>query len=117
MNIYEWIHDDITWCGNECSYLKCERNMQNRLVKDGYFSAALFKNTDVCPLKGEVEHEPLELQIKKQTEEPIEYIPIWSQGKSYCGYCGKRIPKKIKAKYCPKCGQKIKWIKKGDNVE
>ena len=48
--MYEWIHDDITWCGNECSYTECERNMANRLSKVGMFSAALFKGTETCPL-------------------------------------------------------------------
>lgn len=47
----EWIHDDITWCGNECSYEKCERNLVNRLTKGGMYSAAMFKDTDMCPLK------------------------------------------------------------------
>jgi len=46
----EWIHDDITWCGNECSYTKCERNLANRISKSPYFSAALFKGSCMCPL-------------------------------------------------------------------
>ena len=50
-NLYEWFHDDITWCGNECSYTKCERNLQNRLTKDGLYSAAMFKGTEMCPLE------------------------------------------------------------------
>lgn len=49
-NLYKWIHDDITWCGNECSHLECERNMANRLTKEGFFSAALFEGTEMCPL-------------------------------------------------------------------
>lgn len=47
---YKWFHDDITWCGNECSHLECERNIANRLEKTGLFSMALFKDTEVCPL-------------------------------------------------------------------
>lgn len=47
---YEWIHDDITWCGNECHYLECERNIANRLSKEGLFSMAMFRNTETCPL-------------------------------------------------------------------
>ena len=50
MDNYDWIHDDITWCGNECSYTECERNFANRLTKGGYFSAAMFKGTETCPL-------------------------------------------------------------------
>ena len=26
---YEWYHDDITWCGNDCHYTECERNKEN----------------------------------------------------------------------------------------
>lgn len=35
--------------------------------------------------------------------------PTWQQGKAYCGQCGCRIPLKIKARYCHKCGTKINW--------
>jgi len=49
-SLYEWMHDDITWCGNECSHTECERNLQNRLTKGGYYSAAMFKDTEMCPL-------------------------------------------------------------------
>jgi hypothetical protein len=49
-NLYEWFHDDITWCGNECHYTECERNLANRLMKDGLYSAAMFKDTEMCPL-------------------------------------------------------------------
>ena len=35
--------------------------------------------------------------------------PTWKCGKAYCGRCGRRIPKKIKAHYCHKCGQKVDW--------
>ena len=48
--MYEWIHDDITWCGNECSNTACERNMANKLSHTGYFSMALFRDTETCPL-------------------------------------------------------------------
>ena len=35
--------------------------------------------------------------------------PTWHQGKAYCGSCGKRIPSKIGARYCHKCGKPLKW--------
>lgn len=61
MNLYEWIHDDITWClDDECSYTECERNIANRLTKGGVFSATMFKNTDVCPLKADKKGESAE---------------------------------------------------------
>ena len=28
---------------------------------------------------------------------------------AYCGACGCRIPLKIKARYCHKCGKAVKW--------
>ena len=43
--------------------------------------------------------------IKKQR--PVKQT--WQNGKAYCGTCGKRIPGKIKAHYCHKCGQKVDW--------
>ena len=51
--LYKWFHDDITWCGNECSHVECERNLANRLTKGGLFSAAMFKGTETCPLTKE----------------------------------------------------------------
>ena len=48
-NLTEWFHDDITWCGNECSHIECERNQANRLQKTGIFSMSLFKWTETCP--------------------------------------------------------------------
>ena len=54
-NLYEWFHDDITWCGNECFYTECERNLANRLSKTGIFSMALFKNTEICPLRLQID--------------------------------------------------------------
>ncbi len=35
--------------------------------------------------------------------------PTWRQGKAYCGACGKRIPLKIGARFCHKCGRSVKW--------
>lgn len=55
-NLYEWIHDDITWCGNECFHTECERNLANKLSKEGLFSAALFKGTEMCPLHEDKEN-------------------------------------------------------------
>lgn len=55
-NLYEWIHDDITWCGNECFHTECERNLVNKLSKEGLFSVALFKGTEMCPLHEDEEN-------------------------------------------------------------
>ena len=46
------------------------------------------------------------LDLLKEQEE-VE--PTWQQGKAYCGSCGKRIPLKIGARFCHKCGQAVKW--------
>lgn len=48
--MYEWIHDDITWCMDECSHTECRRNLANRITKDGLCSMAFFANTETCPL-------------------------------------------------------------------
>ena len=49
---YAFLHDDICWCANdECPHTACERNQANRLIKDGYFTAAVFQGTEACPLE------------------------------------------------------------------
>ena len=50
-NTLAWFHDDITWCGNECNYTECERNQANMWQKEGFFSCAMFKDTELCALK------------------------------------------------------------------
>ena len=55
--LYQWMHDDITWCGNECSFTKCERNIANKLSKEGLFSMSMFKDTLTCPLYKEKHNE------------------------------------------------------------
>ena len=52
-NLYEWFHDDITWCGNECSNTSCERNTVHMLNHEGLHSYAMFKGTEACPLTEE----------------------------------------------------------------
>ena len=56
-SFFNWVHDDITWCGNECSNTKCYRNLVNRYSHDGMYSAAMFKGTEMCPLTWEDEDE------------------------------------------------------------
>lgn len=51
----KWIHDDITWCGNECEHTECMRNLANKLTT-GYFSMSYFRNTDMCPLSDKQEN-------------------------------------------------------------
>lgn len=50
IDIRNWFHDDITWCGNECSHTECERNIANKISKTGPYSAAMFRDTEMCPL-------------------------------------------------------------------
>ena len=47
--MYDWIHDDTIWCGNECAHTDCERNQVNILDNTGWHSYVLFKGTEVCP--------------------------------------------------------------------
>lgn len=56
-------------------------------------------NNNVCERRDHPDYCPLN---------PIR--PTWQQGKAYCGQCGKRIPLKIKANYCHKCGREINWL-------
>ena len=58
-----------------------------------------------CGLREEqIQEEALAL-LKEQ--EAVE--PTWQQGKAYCGSCGRRIPLKIGARFCHKCGRQVKW--------
>lgn len=59
--------------------------------------------------------EPVHIRkIKTWTDEAVillknPVLPEWKDGKAYCGDCGKRIPKKIGARFCYKCGRRILW--------
>lgn len=57
--------------------------------------------TDVDPWAKEWSEELLMKHI------PVRPIP--RDGKTYCGQCGIRIPGKIKARFCHKCGQAVLW--------
>ena len=67
-----WIHDDICWCANdECPHTACERNQANRLNKDGYFTAAIFKGTEACPLEQKktfAREDQLDVKLKKEVD-------------------------------------------------
>ena len=47
--------------------------------------------------------------LYQQQDSEEESLITWRQGKAFCGNCGLRIPTKIKARYCHKCGRKIRW--------
>lgn len=51
MSISDWIHDDITWCMNECRNISCFRNLKNKSPTTKVFSAAKLKNTELCPIE------------------------------------------------------------------
>ena len=57
--IWAWMHDDITWCGNseECSNTSCYRHLQNKISKDVVYSSSNFKGTEMCPLFKEKDKE------------------------------------------------------------
>lgn len=76
--LYDWIHDDITWCANECSNTHCERNLANRLTKGGMYSAAMFKGTETCPLTE-----------KYKWREVHGYVTAGGDPVYVCGKCGK----------------------------
>lgn len=55
-NMIAWIHDDITWCGEEhCPVVDCMRNQVNRIDKTGMYSMAMFRGTDVCPVSRDMD--------------------------------------------------------------
>lgn len=56
-----------------------------------------------CPLKAENDMPCFNCPMQ-----PIR--PTYRDNKVYCGQCGKRIPLKIKANYCHKCGREINWL-------
>ena len=97
-DIYEWINDDITWCGDECSNTSCERNLANRLTKGGMYSATTFKGTEMCPLKE-----------KYKWRKVHGYCTAGGDPVYVCGKCGKGehvygIEHPEKMHVCPNCG-------------
>ena len=99
--LYKWFHDDICWCGNECSNTECERNQANRLIKEGIFSMSMFRDTEMCPI-----------YMKEHTwvKVPGYYTPggdpVW-----ICPKCGgsehvNGIETVNKKKVCEQCGQR-----------
>ena len=56
-----------------------------------------------CPLKAE--HD---LPCCNCPLQPVR--PTYRDNKGYCGQCGKRIPLKINADFCHKCGREINWL-------
>lgn len=79
-----------SWCGID------------ETARDLYTDDINTKRPDWCPLRDE--HEV----CVNCPMNPIR--PTWQQGKAYCGQCGKRIPLKINANYCHKCGREINWL-------
>lgn len=50
--MYDWMYDDITWCGEtECKNTSCRRHLNNRRQKEGVFTLSMLKGTELCPLK------------------------------------------------------------------
>ena len=52
----DWIRKDITWCYNVCDNMKCYRNVKHLEGKDGCFSMAMLKDSDLCPSYDEEEN-------------------------------------------------------------
>lgn len=87
-----------------------EHRDQNGLICKEYEEIYNKMVADVISLGLEIERLESQARIDRSIlkESLIESIkPIYRQGKVYCGVCGKRIPRKIKAHYCHKCGTKI----------
>ena len=119
--------DDITFCQEECETTECPRNKRNirdRTIPHS-FSVEIpgdcpkkpsgnYSMDDRCVMCGVYIPEGTQVCsrcIKKHLglEKDEVFKPEWQCGKAYCGACGRRIPPKIKARYCPKCGREIDW--------
>lgn len=61
------------------------------------------RRPDWCPLKAEHDMPCFNCPMN-----PVR--PTWRDNKAYCGQCGKRIPLKINANCCHKCGREINWL-------
>ena len=91
---------DCIFCDDNCSCVASEYDGLGINVGCAYRTA----RRDIrCPLKDEHDMPCFNCPMN-----PIR--PTWQQGKAYCGQCGKRIPLKIKANYCHKCGREINWL-------
>ena len=63
--MYNWIHDDITWCGEtECENTSCRRHLNNRRQKEGVFTMSMLKGTELCPLK-DLKHKEANIDDKQ----------------------------------------------------
>ena len=63
--MYDWMYDDITWCGEtECENTSCRRHLNNRSQKEGMFSMSILKGTGLCPLK-DLEHKEVSIDDKQ----------------------------------------------------
>lgn len=88
--MYDWIYDDKTWCGNECSNIECERNQIHILNKNGLHSYAMFKNTETCPMyQTAVMWEDFNKEI-----EASNIYPSKQQTNVLCPNCGERLWKR-----------------------
>ena len=88
------MHTDDEWPSSWCGIDEMVRDLSTDNIKTS--------RPDWCPL-----HDEHEVCVNCPMN-PIR--PTWQQGKAYCGQCGKRIPLKIKANYCHKCGREINWL-------
>ena len=91
---------DCIFCDDNCSCVASEYDGLGINVGCAYRT----DRRDIrCPLKDE--HDMPCFNCPMQ---PIR--PTYHDNKVYCGQCGKRIPLKIKANYCHKCGREINWL-------
>jgi len=72
------------------------------------------------PIQSLIDHIKTAIDVDEWVKEMVENLlkeqepalPTWSQGKAYCGNCGKRLPRKRadrETNYCSCCGRGVKW--------
>ena len=87
----------LAWLGDNELYYRQEGKTENDL-----YTSQMFQETIDM-----LEYMDQHINTFLKDLEPIK--PTFQQGKAYCGKCGCRIPTKIKARFCHKCGKEIKW--------
>lgn len=85
-----------------------EMGKTNEYVKDQLYDL-LRKAADFCTEQEHIGYWMAADYALNRMSEIVPFAPILSHNKVYCGWCGRRIPKKIKARYCHKCGKRIDW--------
>lgn len=102
--IKSYICDDVTFCpDSNCTMTACYRNQAN--IRDRTIPHSYYVEVPEDCMKKKLDD--MGMPCANCPLQPIR--PTYRDNKVYCGQCGKRIPLKIKADFCHKCGKAIWW--------